>query len=348
MIRRSFISGLTLLAAMPLSSCDKTRNIADKTRNIADKASSAVKDTIAENITNKGSKADPELQKSVDQTAEGVVFRKDLPFPPRIEIRTTRQRSIQGRLLNDFLVEKRSEPINGTEVRISKIERASHHVRYTLEESSFSVPSKDPEKNEDEKITNPLEPYAPSTRPINFRKKDGKWTADATDDFRSAVVAKQISPVFDRLLADHAAAPRPLWFSKRRFKPGDRIEVTGETLPMLMEGAKTGQITLVLEKFEAVDGHPCAAFQVSGNYKRKDFPDFEGIVVDEDVTIPSGKMWFSLIYPIILREELETIQTFSSGPGGAKASRGQGSVKISVKRSWKSVSPPQGTPKIAP
>jgi hypothetical protein len=330
MIRRSFISGMTLLAALPLSSCDKARNLADK-------AKSVVQDKIAENESNQGSKGDPELQKSVDQTAEGVIFRKDLPFPPRIEIRTTRRRSIECRLLSQSAFEKRAESISGTEVRISKIERASHHVRYTLEESSFSVPSKDPEKNEDHKITNPLELSTPITRPINFRKKDGKWTADTTNDFRSAVVAKQISPVFERLLADHAAAPRPLWFSKRRFKPGDRIEVTGETLPMLMEGAKKGAITLVLESFEAVDGHPCAVFQVSGDYARKDFPDFDGAMVDEDVTISSGKMWFSLIYPIILREELETIQTFSIGPGGSQASRGQGSVKISAKRSWKSI-----------
>ena len=330
MIRRFFISGLTLLAALPLSSCDKARSLANK-------ASSVVKDKFAEEASNQGSKVDPELQKSVDQTAEGVVFRKDLPFPPRIEIRTTRRRSIECRLLSQSVFEKRAESISGTEVRVSKIERASHHVRYTLEESSFSIPSKDPEKKEDQKTANPLEPSPPSTRPINFRKKDGKWIADATDDFRSAVVAKQISPVFDRLLADHAAAPRPLWFSKRRFKPGDRIEVSGETLPMLMEGAKKGAINLVLEKFEAVDGHPCGVFQISGNYTRKDFPDFDGTVADEDVTISSGKMWFSLIYPIILREELETIQTFSAGPGGAQASRGQGSVKISVKRSWKSI-----------
>jgi len=330
MIRRSFISGLTLFAVVPLSSCDKARNAAGK-------ATSVVKEKIAEGLSNQGTTADPELQKSVDQTAEGVVFRKDLPFPPRIEIRTTRRRTIECRLLSQSLLEKRTESVSGTEIRIFKIERASHHVRYTQEQSTFSVPSKDPAKNEDQIIANPLDPSVPITRPIEFRKKDGKWKGYASGDFRATVIAKQISPVFDRLLADHAAAPRPLWFSKRRFKPGDRIDVSGDTLPMLMEGAKKGNITLVLEKIEAVDGHPCVVFQVSGDYKREDFPHFDGTVADEDVTVSSGKMWFSLLYPIILREELDTIQTFSTGPGGTAVTQGRGSVKISVTRSWKSI-----------
>ncbi len=57
-------------------------------------------------------------------------------------------------------------------------------------------------------------------------------------------------------------------------------------------------------------------FSVTGDYSRKQFPDFEGNLTDEDVTIPSGKIWFSLLYPMILKEELATIQTFKSGGQG--------------------------------
>ncbi len=52
-------------------------------------------------------------------------------------------------------------------------------------------------------------------------------------------------------------------------------------------GAKTG----------GVDGHPCAAFSVTGDYSRNQFPDFEGVFTDEEVTIESGKLWLSLIHP---------------------------------------------------
>lgn len=317
----------TLALALALSSCDKARDLADK-------ASSAVKDTIAENTTSTASEVDPALQKLVDQTPEGVIFRKDLPFPPRVEVRTTRRKSISGRLFNESAIEKRTDLINGTEVHVSKIERAANQVRYTLENTSYSIPAA--KAGEEEKAaTNPLEQIAPTKLPINFRRKGDSWTAEGVDTFRSAFISKQIIPVFDRLLIENAAAPRPMWFSKHRFKQGDKLVVTGETLPMLLEGGKKGNFSLVLDGFEAVDGHPCAFFTVTGDYSRKNFPDFEGRLMDEDVTISSGKIWLSLIYPIVLREELETIQTFRTGSSGGPSSRGQGTVKVSVKRSWK-------------
>jgi hypothetical protein len=80
-------------------------------------------------------------------------------------------------------------------------------------------------------------------------------------------------------------------------------------------------------------------FSVTGDYSRKQFPDFEGNLTDQDVTIPSGKIWFSLLYPMILKEELATIQTSKSGTQGGSLKRGQGSVGISVTRAWKRLDP---------
>lgn len=318
-----------LIATLALVSCDKAKDLADK-------AKSAVRDTLAENSAGNGGEVDPALQKLVDQTPEGVIFRKDLPFPPRVEVRTTRRKSFAGRLFNESAIEKRTDLMNGTETHVSKIERSADQVRYTLEDTSYSIPSADA-KEEGKPATNPLEEMVPTKLPINFRRKGGSWTAEGVDTFRSAIISKQIIPVFDRLLVENAAAPRPLWFSKHRFKQGDQIVVTGETLPMLLAGGKKGSFTLVLDGFEAVDGHPCAFFKVTGDYSRKAFPDFEGRLMDEDVTITSGKIWLSLIHPIVLREELDTIQTFRAGGSGGLVSRGQGTVKVSVKRSWKTL-----------
>jgi hypothetical protein len=86
-----------------------------------------------------------------------------------------------------------------------------------------------------------------------------------------------------------------------------------------------------------VKGHPCGVFSVTGDFSRKQFPDFDGNFTDEDVTIQSGKIWLSLIYPIILKEELDTIQSFKSGGQGGLVGRGQGTVKVSVEREWKAL-----------
>ena len=94
-------------------------------------------------------------------------------------------------------------------------------------------------------------------------------------------------------------------------------------------------LTLTLKSFEAVKGHPCGMFEVTGNYDRKQSPDFEGVLTDGDVAIRSGKLWLSLIHPLVLKEELDTIQSTRTGGQGNAASRGQGSIKVSVIREWK-------------
>jgi hypothetical protein len=314
------------LIALSLTACDKAKNLANK-------ASSAVRDKIAEQKSGSGNaNVDPELQKLVDQTPEGAVFRKDLPFPTRIEVRTTRRAEMSGRFFQSSAIESKSEIINGTQLKVAKLERATHQVRYTLEQSSFTLPIKEGAKAAEQAQADPLEQIAPSTRPITFRKTGSTWKSEGADTFRTTIISKEIIPVFDDLLVEHSLAPRPLWFSKKRHKPGDQVQVAGETLPMLLAGKGKGEFTIKLESFESVEGHPCGVFTVTGDYTRKKVPDFEGNLTDEDVSIESGKLWLSLIHPIILREELNTIQTFKSGNA-----RGQGTVKVSITRAWKAL-----------
>jgi hypothetical protein len=321
------------LLALALASCDKAKSIANK-------ASSAVKDKIAANIGKEASgKVDPELQKLVDQTPEGVIFRKDLPFPARLEVRTTRRREMTGRFYQSSAIEKRADTVKGTQVTVMKLERSANQVRYTLEQSSFTIPTPDKPDAAPQAVTDPLEQVAPSNKPVTFTRNGKAWRSDDRDGFRAAVLSKQLTPVFDELLIENALAPRSLWFGKHRFRIGEQLSVTGDMLPMLLAGHAKGSFTLKLESLEPVDGHPCGVFSVTGDFSRKQFPDFEGNLTDEDVTVQSGKLWLSLIHPVILREELETIQTFKSGGQGGAVSRGQGAIKVSVKRDWKPLPP---------
>jgi hypothetical protein len=323
-----------LLPVLSFSSCEKAKHLAEE-------ASHAVREKVAASAgTAKEEASDPELAKLADTTAEGVVFRKDLPFPQRLEITTTRNQEWSGRLFQSSAIERRVETIKGTRHSTEKLERAGDEVRHTLEQSGFSIPSPDDPEGAKKTLKDPLAAVANVNHTQTFRKSGKTWTAAPGGDFRSAALAKDLAPVLDQLLIDNALSPRPLWFSaKKRFKPGDELTISGDMLPMLVSGNSSGTLKLKLESFDAVQGHPCAVFEVSGSYRRGDVPDFEGVFTDEDVTIESGKLWLSIIHPIILKEELDTIQTVSSGSKGGQKTRSQGSIKVSVERDWKALEP---------
>ena len=318
------------LAALAFTSCDKAKNLANK-------ASSAVREKITDKAADADSaKVDDPLRKLVDQTPEGAVFRKDLPFPTRLEVLTTRRNKMSGRFYQSSAIEKRSDVVNGTQLQVSKLERAGDQVRHATEQSSFSIPSAD-DPDVAQSTDSPLGETSPSAKPVTFRKTGKTWKADERDGFHAAVLSKQLAPVFDQLLIESALAPRQLWFAKRRIKVGEKLVVAGDSLPMLIAGNAKGTLNLTLESFKAVKGHPCGVFTVTGDFSRKQFPDFDGNFTDEDVTIQSGKIWLSLIYPIILKEELDTIQSFKSGGQGGLVGRGQGTVNVSVEREWKAL-----------
>lgn len=306
----------------------------EKAKTIAEKASKAVEEKIATaGAADPGAETDPELMKLVDQSAEGVLFRKDLPFPLRLEVRIRRVDDLSVRMMQSSEIGRQSGMVKGTREQVFKLERSADHVRITEERSEFSVPSvEDP--GETKKTANPLERIAPSTKPVNFRRESGRWRVENGGDFRSAVLEKELSPVFEQLLIEHTLSPRSLWFGKRRMKPGDSLVVSGEQLPMLLVGGK-GDFHLTYESLGAVSGHPCGVFSITGDFSRKKFPDLEGNLTDEDVTIQSGKIWLSLLYPLVLREEFDTIQSFQSGGQGNLVGKAQGTVKHRVTREWK-------------
>ncbi len=326
MIRRSIP---LLLCCLVVVSCDKVKKLADQ-------AKAAVENKISgKSSASADSKPDAALQKLVDQTPEGVIFRKDLPFPSHIEVLTTLREEMTGRFYQTSAIEHRAEDMKGTKVVITKLERSGDQVRYSLEQSSFTAPLPDGADAPKEPVTDPLKQAAPAGKPMIYRKSGKGWQGSGSDGFRAAALSKQLSPVFDLLLVENALAPRTLWLGKRRFKAGDKIPVAESSLPMLLTGKATGSFNLIFEKTEVVDGHPCGVFSVTGDFSRKQFPDFEGTLTDQDVTIESGKIWLSLLYPIVLRQELDTIQTTKSGGHGGTSERGQGKVKVTLDRAWK-------------
>lgn len=338
---------IILCFALATASCDKAKSLVAK-------ATETVKEKIAATGSGKpaGSNqrgaaapaaparpADPALQKLVDQTAEGTLFRKDLPFPTRLEVRTTIRQELSGRSTQSSAFGKQASALTGTQITKTKLARDGNQVRYVLEQSGTEPPAATPAAPDKKAAASPLAVLPPPAAPVIFRKTGKVWGADNRVDFRAVALAKDLSPVFEQLLIDQGLASRPLWFAKHRFTIGEELVVDGPSLPMLVAGNAKGSLKLKLEAFEAVEGHPCGVFAVTGDYNRLQSPDFEGTFSDEEVTIQSGKLWLSLIYPVILKEELDTIKTVKSGGQGGLAARGQGSFKIAVTRAWKSLEP---------
>ena len=331
---------IVLSIALAATSCDKAKSLVGK-------ATTTVKEKITAVSSGKPAGAnkpaaapvDPALQKLVDQTAEGTMFRKDLPFPTRLEVRTTVRQELSGRSTQSSAFGKQASALNGTQTTKIKLERDGNQVTYVLEQSGSELPAAANPAKDKKAAASPVAVPPPPAPPVIFRKTGKAWGADNRVDFRAAALAKDLSPVFEQLLIDNALASRPLWFSKHRFKIGDELVVEGQFLPLLVAGNAKGSFKLKLAAFESVEGHPCGVFAVTGDYNRQQIPDFEGTFSDEEVTIQSGKLWLSLIYPVILKEELDTIKTIKSGGHGGLAARGQGSFKIAVTRAWKSREP---------
>lgn len=317
---------LTAALCVASTSCDKAKNLVGK-------AKAVVENRINQTATaTEDTKLDPELQKFVDQTPEGVIFRKDLPFPVKFEVRTTFNQEISGRSFETSALGNESATQKGTRSTVSKFERAGDQVRYTLEKSTFTDPVVAGADKAEKPVVRVL---APPSKPQIYRKTNSVWKSDFNQGFRAVALSRGLSPCFDLLLVENALAPRSLWFSKKRLKIGDSIKISDKTLPMLLAGQAKGIFTLTLESIGAVKGHPCGVFSFTGEYSRKQIPDFEGAFMDEDVTVQSGKIWLSLIYPVVLRQEAETIQTTRQGAEGNLNTRYQGLVKVSLIREWK-------------
>src|SRR5690606_26383088 len=112
--------------------------------------------------------------------------------------------------------------------------------------------------------------------------------------------------------------PRPQWFpSARVWKEGDAVELSGASLALLADRNSSGKVRMVFEAEEAVGGHPCARFDVQGDLSTQRL-GIDGRSATLAMTITSGKVWCSLLYPVILKEEADVVATVDSEGDGRK------------------------------
>lgn len=323
------------MLVITLSGCDKAKTLVET-------AKTEIKQRVNKTEKSKQNATNPEFEKLIDRTAEGTVFRKDLPFPNHLEVTMSQRADIAARVFQSNAFGQGSSPMKGVMTVVEKIKRDGDVVTRAVEEMSFSDPAADAANNDTKSPNNKKAPNSqakpssdlPKPKPLSMRNRGKTWEAVNKTDFYSAALASQLAPVFDDLLVEYGLSPRPLWFSKHRLKIGDEIEIFGKLLPMLVVGDADGSLKLKLVAFESLAGHPCGVFSIKGSYKRHRFINFEGKTIDEDVTVESGKIWLSVVYPLIIKHELDTIQSYTEGSSGNPQSRIQGAIKVARSITW--------------
>jgi len=379
------IQRLLCIAAIGLTAggCGKIRELAGKAKQaIEAKASGKAKGGDVQ--------VDPALQALVDQTAEGAVFRKDLPFPEQLQVKVEQRQTFDSaRIVVKSAIGNQVAAFSGTRFFLTRYERAGERLDVTLESAGFAKPEVDKGEAEKAKASKvkvdqakadqakaekaktdkeradkaraakskveqakfDQEAAAAAAAPavpdeltaskelagssISFVHDGKAWKSRHFSDFKLAVWARNLEPHVASLCTAAGVLARPYWLGKRRLKPGDTVPLTGPGLALLLGEGAVGSLVLTLESFEPSGGHPCGVFAVSGNYREAAVPGPDGEVFDEEISISSGKVWLSLVYPVVIREQLETIQTLSTGMRSGHSTLIQGSVAVAVTRTWK-------------
>jgi hypothetical protein len=328
-----------------LASCDKVRTAVNQAKSavgVAADANEGKPETVAP-----GGQVDVTLGALVDRDASGFRFRKDMEFPTRVSVRKVSSiRYHNVRVMRRSALGTENLSMDGTTETISQWRLAGDRLEVSLEKMTFTLP---PEKlpKSDGKAPPSTASQSPVGRAIPmermgqmkgaFVRSGNGWRAEnaRSGDFLRATWLQKMEPGLEALAIEAGVLPRTMWFGKPRWKEGASMTLEGENLRMIESAPKTkGKVQMLFEAEEAVDGHPCARFAVSGHYSAEDQPGEDGGKSDVDVTISSGKVWFSLIHPLVLRQELDTIVTASTESDGVPT-KIQGRAVVTSASEWK-------------
>lgn len=324
MMIRSFSVGVFCCAA--LSSCDKAKEIATKAKEVVEQQieSSASKSEEA------GGPADTDLQALVDETPEGFRFRNDLPFPTELTVNAVSKSKMKTRTFASSALGSEAKTFDGEIESEVEITLMGSRATVVAKDTNVLVPSAEGEKKEPKK-----EVVSKGGTITMQRKKDGWVPVNDGKALDFSLAGGFAGPGFDQLLKENGLLARPFWFGKKRLKTGDEVTLEGDHLEMLGFKKSSGTIRLKFERTEAVHGHPCGVFSISGSAANQ-LSEFLGASGGEqDVTIESGTIWLSLIYPIVLKEDVDAVVSIRAGKGKENLRRSDGKSNISGERKWK-------------
>jgi hypothetical protein len=318
------------LVAITLVSCDKAKVAVDAAR---DKFRGAADPGAPRSP---GGEVADDFATQIDEAAEGVRFRRDLPFPVQLEVRSVERRTFHNaKKFSSSALGRETGVFNGTHEIVSVLSREGARVVLKVEKQGMLQDLEEQESAAD-RLKSASTPFSDSDRPstaglsIDFHQTPQGWRL--TDEngpvnFTRESIGRGLQPVLPELLAAKGVLPRTQWFSpSRRWNAGDQLLLEGENLKLLFPASTGGKVTLTYEVPEAQEGHPCGRFAVAGEVTLNASPNLDGNSFNGVVSIHSGKVWCSLLHPLVLREEYQTVQTLEEGKGKGPRQRLQGAI----------------------
>lgn len=130
---------------------------------------------------------------------------------------------------------------------------------------------------------------------------------------------------------------RPKWFGADPMKVGDVTKLSSKSLDLVFDDLSSGSVEMKLKGMEGVHGHPCVVFEVSGSVVMTVSENAEGQKTGGEATIEKGRIWCSLLYPIVLRSDLDMIVSIQTREGAKLINQMQGSMRETSHRDWKAV-----------
>lgn len=307
---------------------------------------------------------DPALGKLVTMQGDAFVFRRDLAFPPHLKVVTTKVTKFKKvRAAGKSEFGEGSMELSVRDDEVMEYEMAARAVRFTMKEK---VSEKIPNASErlarlkviEEALKNKRQP--PETRErivdpfvgkiVQFNYDGKDWKALQTREFKTMAWGRGLEEEVGSYLVENGLQSRPRWFGTNPMKLGEVTNLSGQSLDLVFDRIKVGTVAMVLKGMEGVHGHPCAVFEVSGALVQSEKENEQGQTTSGEITIDKGRIWCSLLFPIVLRSDLDQIVSFKTKEGSKVVSQMQGPVNEKIHREWSAVTtqPKKETPTKPP
>lgn len=303
---------------------------------------------------------DPELAKLVSRDGEAFLFRRDLPFPPHLKVvstRVTKFNKVRMAGKSDFGQGSMIISIRNDDVM--EYEMAGGAVRFTMKDNASERVLTAAErmarlKTIEEAVKRNEQPPEARDRIVSdlvgkaaqFNFSGGAWKAIPTKEFKTMAWGKGLEAEVAGKLVENGLQPRPRWFGTGPMKVGDVTKLSSKNLELVFDGVSAGNVEMTLKGMEGVHGHPCAVFEVSGSFTMAETINAESQKTTGEATIDKGRIWCSLLHPIVLRGDLDLIVSIQTKDGAKLVNQIQGSMNESFHHDWKAVTakPKQAAP----
>lgn len=315
------LGGGMVLVACAMTACDQAKDLLDTASGDGE-------------LPKPGGEVEERLAGMVRRTGTGVTFRRDLTFPTRLSGRLSVELDHDDvRVVEESALGNETRTLDHKTVSEIRFGKAAGEFSLKLEklrrrllETDDGLQSKPGARRDMEGLSLEFLLGGDGWRPRNIGE---------TDDLATRIWADNLTEHVPSLLVETGAYPRTQWFSSsREWRDGDRLVLTGSTVKVLNPFDVSGRLELVFQGEEAVGGHPCGVFRVSGDMNVRSAIGFDGETRDTDISISEGTIWASLLYPVLLREEYDTVQTITRGGDGGPTIRTRGRIRVTKQRSW--------------